>query len=196
MKRMLSLVLSAVLMISLAGCGGRESAEDVVKNAIEALKSYDTEKISAYWGGDSAIAEGDGQESEEMLQAIFEGITYEIVSSKEEETTASVEVKISNLDMSSVMGDTISELFVKLLGDSFSGGEQMSEEEQEQLFNDTFLEKLKSGEYETVEKTVTVSLTLTDKKWTIDQDNNEAYDALTGGMLTYAETMGNAFSAG
>ena len=178
MKRVLSLALSALLVFSMAGCGAKESAEDVVKNAVDSLKNYDTEQITAYWG-DSEIGD-QAEEDAAIMKAIFGNISYEIVSSQEEKETASVEVKVSNLDMGAVMGDTVSEVFVKLLEGAFSStGAEMSEEDQNKLFNDTFLEKLNSGEYDTVEKTVTVTLTLVDKKWTMDADNDEFYDELT-----------------
>ena len=86
------------------------------------------------------------------------------------------------------MGDVLAESFSKALEVAFSG-QEMSEDEQTEMMNNLFIEKINSGDYGAVEKEVDVSLSLVDGEWVINPNQTEAIDAMTGGMLTMANGL-------
>lgn len=191
MKKFIATCLAIVLVFCVSGCGSpssvRPSAQTVVENAIDAVKSSDMENISKYWG--STFTNGTLSETDsEIMESIFKGISYKIISAEEGDTTATVKVKISNIDTASALSDTMSEAFSKLFSSAFSGTE-MSEEEQNEMMNSMFIEKLQSGNYPTVEKDVSITLTLVNDEWVIDKNMTDAYDALTGGLFTFADDL-------
>lgn len=194
-KKACALVLAVCMLFSLSACGGgtsRESAETVVKNALDAVKSCDLDKMAEYWG-DEAIGTDDFTDdfvSEETIQAIFSGLTYEILDSEEKESTATVEVKISNVDMTQVMTDAMTELFSALSDEDFLAEiEQMTEEEAAQFFIDQFVEVLQRPDNARVENTVTVPLSLVDGKWVIDDATDDVVDAMLGGISALDDAM-------
>lgn len=191
MKKFISMCLALILVFCVSGCGNtssdRPSAQTVVENAIDAVKSADMENISKYWGNtftDTSLSETDS----EIMKSIFNGISYKIISAEEGDTAATVKVNISNIDAASALSDTMSEAISKLLSSAFSGSE-MSEDEQNEMMNSMFIEKLKSGNYQTVEKDVSINLTLENDEWAIDKNMTDAYDALTGGLFTFADNL-------
>ena len=50
MKKLVSIVMAIALGVSLAGCGGRASAESGVEDAIQAFQNADAEANEQYWG--------------------------------------------------------------------------------------------------------------------------------------------------
>ena len=186
MKRFVCVCMILVALFVITGCAGgsRPSAQSVVESAIDAVKAADSEKAANYWGNgfvESAQSESDA----EIVKAIFSGVSYKIISSDEQDETAVVKAKISNKDISSILSDTMADAFSEILSSAFSGGE-MSDAEQTEMMNKLFMEKLNSDDYGDVEQEVDISLSLVDGNWVIDKDQTEVYNALTGGLFSFA----------
>ena len=102
MKRAMATLLTAVILFSLAACGAkRESAQSVAENAIQAVQKLDDEQMQKYWGT-SSVSTNSSEISNlnaECIKAMFSNLTYEIVSSKESDATAIVNVKFTNIDL-------------------------------------------------------------------------------------------------
>ena len=64
MKKLVSIVMAIALGVSLAGCGGRASAESVVEDAIQAFQNADAEAIEQYWG-DTDFSSSNGTAEED-----------------------------------------------------------------------------------------------------------------------------------
>lgn len=197
-KKVSALVLVVCVLFSLSACGGpsRESAETVVKNALDAVKSCDFSKMAEYWGDGTISADDftDDLVDEEIVKAIFSGLAYEVLGSEEKESTATVEVKISNVDMAQVMTDTITELFSALSDENFlKEMEQMTEEDAAQYFTDQFMEALQRSDNARVESTVTIPLSLVDGKWVIDDASDAVVDAMLGGISALEDAMSDMF---
>lgn len=191
MKKVLSTVIAFAMLFALVGCGGGQTAaepmpEDTVKAGIETLKSVDTESAAAVWG-DSLSAESMGQ-GEEGLKALYSGIEYEIIGAEINEDTAIVTTKISNVDAATALTDALGEVFVKIF-EVVGTDEEITDEDSRKMFTELFVANLTSGEYDRTESTVDITLTKVDGEWVIDDNNDAAIDALTGGILTAAESL-------
>lgn len=191
MKKFLSVLMAFAMVFALAGCASEPSPEDAVKTAIESLKDFDSETAIPAWGGN--LSEENLDESEEAVKEIYSRIAYEIISSEVNDDTAIVTAKISNIDISSITTDAVAELFIELFS-QIGTDTAMTDEETQQFFTDLFVEKIKSGEYDRVEKTVDITLTKIGGEWVIDDGNDAAIDALTGGMLSAADEIAASFS--
>lgn len=137
-------------------------------------------------GDDTASGTEDEDMEIEMLRLVFQNLSYKIISSDEKGDEATVEAEITNTDMGSVMQELIQRLIVL----AFSG---IDESEIDAKMMEIMNQEVNKDEIETVTNTVTMNLKKTDGKWKISTDDALA-DALTGGMMTFAERMGSAFS--
>ncbi|MDD4564768.1 MAG: DUF4878 domain-containing protein [Eubacteriales bacterium] len=191
MKKVLSVFL-VIILAFVTGCGGGgETAEQAVKNALDAIKAADVEKASKYVDyekilnsdEEAADTESDAQ-SEEMAKMVLKNLQYKILESSEEKDTATVKVEITNLDMGNVMAGFVSQLFPL----AFSG---LSEEQMETKSMEIFTD-LVSTETKTVTKAVDISLSKKEDGWKIET-SDEFADAILGGMITYSENMNNSF---
>lgn len=83
MKKVSCVFLSLALVLLLIGCGAnRKSAQSVVEDAIDAVKSADQSVATGYWGDGISNAETDESDAK-MLKAMFGGISYNVISSEE-----------------------------------------------------------------------------------------------------------------
>ena len=205
-KKLSALALSCTLLLSLAACaGGRDSAETVVENGIEAFQSSDQEAIQSYWGdtdftGDVGSSAGgsssqDDDPSQALLEQLAGSLSYEITGSSEDESagTASVTVSFTNTDMSQVMSEFMSDIFSTALGYAFLPEDQQpSDEEMNQIMMDSLMECMESNKENTVTNTVDISLSLVDDEWKITP-TDEVIDAMVGGMFSYINSMDESF---
>lgn len=201
MKRVLCLGLALSMCLMFAACGPKVSAEAVVKNAIESVKSMDVDAMQGYWGNDQfkdissdeADAETDS-DSQEMMGLLVKYLDYQIIKVDEEKDTATVTVQITNLDMSSIMSEYVSEAFKEALSYAYLPEEQQpTAEEMEAKYMEIMTTLLTRADNPKVTNTVDISLSLVDKQWVINP-NAAAADAMLGGMSSFAEATSEAFS--
>lgn len=194
MKKVLSFIMALAMLFSLAACGAkRESAESVAEKAIQAVQNYDTEQMKQYWGK-TTVSTDDANMStldEKCIKEIFKNLTYEIVSSEEKETTATVTVKFTNIDSSSVFLDAFTAALQEAFAHIFD--EEYDEEAQDTFFSAEVLKNLTSGNYDMVTNEATIKLNLVDDQWVISEDNDEAFNAMCGDLNRFIEEMEKSF---
>ena len=188
MKRFIAFVIAAVMLFSLAACGtSRESAQSVAENAIKAVQQLDTEQIQKYWGtGKLDTGNGDGFDASEGSQAMVKNLTYEIVSAEETDSTATVNVKFTNVDVGAALSDAV----VAVLQKAFAGEETTEEDTDAE-----FIKALNSGNYDKVTKEATITLTLKDDAWVIDTANRgEVFNAMLADVNTVLDSLSKGVS--
>ena len=202
MKKLVSAAMAIALVVSLAGCSGRASAESVVEDAIQAFQNADAEAIEQYWGdADFSSSNETVQEdayTQQLLEQLAENLTYQITESVEDENegTAMVTVEFTNIDMSAVLAEWMGEMFSWALGYAFLPTEQQPSEEE---LNTMSMESLSSIMEEHADDKVTnivdVSLYLVDNAWKIDSSDT-VINAMMGGLIdsftSLEESLGTA----
>lgn len=190
MKKFMCMVLTVVLLVSLAGCSGRASAESVVEDAIQAFQSADVNAMRQYWGNTELTSSQDTTEddayAQQLLEQLASGLTYQITDSSEDTKagTATVTVEFTNIDMSTVFSEWMGEIFSQALGYAFlPAAQQPSEEELSELSIETFCDVVENHTDDKVTNTVDIPLSLVENEWKIDT-SDEVLDAMTGGMIT------------
>lgn len=189
MKRFIAFVIAAVMLFSLAACGtSRESAQSVAENAIKSVQQLDTEQMQKYWGtGKLDTGNGDGFDASEGSQAMVKNLTYEIVSAEETDSTATVNVKFTNVDVGAALSDAV----VAVLQKAFAGEETTEEDTDAE-----FIKALNSGNYDKVTKEATITLTLKDDAWVIDTANRgEVFNAMLADVNTVLDSLSKGVSS-
>lgn len=202
MKKVIALILAAAMIFALCACSGdtnggggadgdepevvkRDTAEETVVKALQALRDYDIDAAMYYWGStiaeDGEDADGDSADNTELFKAMFKNISCEIISAEENETTATVVVAITNIDLKTAMADAISASLAIMLQGS-------SDVDEDTLFATELLKAIEFGDYDSVTMEATVNLDLIDDKWVISEESKEAVmDAVLADAMSLFE---------
>ena len=177
MKNLFSVLLCAVLVFALAACGNTdtpdtprtpESASALALDALLApLKAGEFSKTDIL--ANSAFA----NEEEMMLSGIFGKFDYAIVGGEEGTDTATVDVKITMVDMGELFSAYLTEAMAHVTEADWDAD------------GSYFAEMAKGEAAVTRDFTVTVQMAKdADGAWTVAKDGNDAlYNALTGGLI-------------
>lgn len=175
MKKVLVLLLTFCLVM-LTACGA-PSPTDVLKADLENAKSS-PEEIMGEIGED-----GFGEEAmEQLIKKVLE-FDYELGEEKIDGETATVETTITTYPFGQMFANVVTNFITQAIS---SAGE-MSDEDMAKLMDDLLIEELEKAE-KTYKKTVSIELALEDGNWVV-QETEEMSDALTGGMISFAESM-------
>lgn len=217
MKRKLLVITAIMVMIAvLSGCGPKiPTPTETTNSFLQALKSQDAEAIASVYDGtdvdlleaasDSAEdneTDSDSETTDTGLEAVYEeqmlpkmlDFDYELSNEQIDGDKATVDVKITTYRIgdafTAFFSDYISQAFMLAFSDA-------SEEDLDALATTILAGKLADLSEKTYEKTATLSLSMKDDKWVVDniEDSDEFLDAITGGLVTSMKTMTDAFSA-
>lgn len=190
MKKIVALILSLAMVLSLAGCGEEKKAQEAVINLFEAFKAGDFEKAEGYLLKDADSDETEDGD-EDMFNHVFTKLDYTIVSSgKLDGENVDVTARITAPDMEVAVGDFFSKAIEFALENAFSET-PLSDEESAAEIERIFIEATEKEDLGTVTNEVTVKVVKTDEGWKVNSD--EAFvDAVTGGMMTALKEMENS----
>lgn len=169
MKRIISILLAVLMMFSFAGCRLSSPQKDLDAMLV-ALKSGDIESLAALNDQEDFDLEG-----QEQMVSIFSSLSWKFGETVEvDEDDARVNVQITTKDMK----DVFSEFMTQALSKAFQG-EDMSEEAVSQMLIDIINATEKTATFD-----VAVKMSLEeDGKWVIDEENEEFFNAITGGLM-------------
>lgn len=208
MKRMISILLAAVMALSFTACGTkRESAQQVVGKAITAVQEMDWETAQSYWDADAFdaatdIASDDSADSatdeqlEKVLEPMMQNLSYTITGSEEDEQagTATVSVDITNINMALVMAELVKNAVSDALTYAFMPADQQpTDKELDEKYMADLTALVTADDVETVTTSVDIPLTLVDDQWQISS-SEEAADAMMGGLISYVDSMSEQLS--
>lgn len=189
MKKALCALLALLLALSVAACGKKvPTPSETVSAALDALKSGDMTAAAKTWGGSISSIENSTDSDADIFKLLFKNLTYSVLSETEDGSAATVKVKLSNTDMSAVMGDVLAEAMQTALSSALSGKE-MDETKTQKMVMDSLKDKMTNGSYSTAEKEVEFQLTMTDGVWTLSQPDDTVIDALTGGLMSAGTSL-------
>lgn len=200
-SKVLCLILVAVMVVAcLAACGGvspEKLAEQAVSTCIDALKMGDLETAANYLVDADIIEAGDdGEDSamnESMTKIVFGKLNYKILSStKVDDSTVTVKVEISNVDMKPVFTEFFTQALQYAFANAFADP-QPTEEETNQKMEEIFNSCISKEDLTTVTEEVDVKVVKDGDGWIIEGDDTLA-NALLGGLLNVVEELEDSFS--
>jgi HAMP domain-containing protein len=183
MKRLPAIILTLILVILFFTSCGSKNPQDVLKSRMDALISGDFDAIDV---AQMSLAEVELSKEEEaaqakMWKALFGGMKYQIGESTIDGDKAKVEIKINTISMSTILSNYL----VQAMSHMFD--EKQWDADGQELLKLITDENAQRGDF-----TATVNMTKKSGSWTIDEENDEFYNALLGGIKDFADSLGGS----
>lgn len=175
------------LIFSMTACKKTEfpAADESVKGFFTALGKADLKEAEKYCKSDTTNFTYSDPQEEKLINLIFSKLTYEITSSEVDADTATVKVKLTNVDLQLVF----EEMYGKIFDDAYNSA--LSEEGEEELSDDDMAVKmmgyLEEGISDPEASVLTSEFEITLKKdnskkiWVI-QDDDAFMNNITGNL--------------
>lgn len=167
--------------------------EKVVSNYLNALKSKDLETAKTFVSreDDQIFTEiEDGELAYQML-TILETLSFNIISTEVNDSTATVKAKVKNIDMDPAMRNFISEL-VSLSFSNLEEGINLDEETLKTKQKEIFSTVLEANRDITIETEVDIQLIKSSTGWLLVR-SEELEDGITGGLLSIRKDFKSIF---
>ncbi len=198
------IALVMVLMLLLTACSistssNTETAEQAVSNALNAFKTLDKETISKYLDYDELIdnevEENEQELADEQIKKMLSKLEYMIVSSEENEDTATVKTEITNINMEKVIREMLGNMFTLAMGEAFKDESiKLTDEEMEQKTYELFDQAIEKYKDEKVTNVIDIKLNKVDGRWKIGIDES-MQNAVMGNLLKATNDINNSFNS-
>lgn len=185
MKKVVSMILCAVLMLGVfAGCGAQKP-EDVIKSEFKAISSLKDDEYTKVLG-DSLGQSGLGTDNEEKLvEALLKNLSCETGKSTVNGDTATVSCKITNVNF----GEAIQQGYQDALANAIANMGTLSEDELTQQTSDILVDALVNADTSNkITLDVNIELKKVSGKWEI-QESDELTNAIVGDMINAMQEL-------
>lgn len=209
MKKLISICLLMLMLLSLVGCGAAKP-EATVEKFFSASQKLDTETMA------STIVPSNKKDIEDIKNmmskeqypaeqiAMYENllgyvkgnaakITYKVTGSEINGDKAIVTVDCKYVDVGPVIKATMGILMAKFTSMALSGT-QITEEQTNQMLVDTFKQQVNLVSETYKETTVKVSCVKQNNTWYISEANEEMKDVILSGFISASKDMGQLFN--
>lgn len=180
MKKVIVLLLCCSIVFVLTGCG-----RPTAKHALEKyLKDVRTGAFLEDSDSAREVIDEMDLTDDAVADLLLSKLSYEILSVQEEEDKATAEVKISNVDMDSVLEKALTGYLAEALDKAMSeDGKDISDEVYGQMFLAHISKEIQREDVKMVSNTVEVQMSYIGDQWEIEP-SADFYDAILGGMLS------------
>ena len=189
----ISLIMCACIMVLLTACGVSKPEKTVAKyfdlakkTDYAAMKELVLTDESKSQLETLATEDEDTKELMDYIKECGKKIEYKIVSTKIDNFNATVQVSCKFVDGTPFMSAVISGVIKKTLE---SAGNDMTEEEINKIYTDSFNEQLGKTEETFTEKTFEIQLDQEGDTWIIDDDGNILYNVVMANLVEYGSTL-------
>lgn len=184
MKRFVAIILMLFLLPGLYGCSVGESPKDVANNFLTALQQTDFEKASALVeNAEMANEFQQAMDAEEgkAAKAMLSKIAFELGKAEESEDKATVEAKITSLDVGRIVANLMKELMPMTFASVFSD-EPDTEEKTQEAVDQYIMNAINDPNAPKTTTEVKINLVKTKDGWKIAEDNEKMLSALVGNV--------------
>lgn len=182
LKNICLVLLIMACMFTLTSCKEVENAEKAVTDFMTAIQNCDYETMASIGNGmDADKINTTDEQDKQIFDNLFNKTTYEIKSAElQEDKSVLVTTDITTVDVGKAYSTAITNSFSQLLSNAFSG-EELSDEESEQIIIDNLVNELNNSNTGTVTTTVNIKVLKVDKTWKVDCDD-AFINAITGNL--------------
>lgn len=190
MKKIFLILISTLLVFTLASCSSKETPKEVVEKGITAIKDLNLIQIQKYFDTDEISDENDifGQdfdvENLEIFRLMTKNLTYEIIDANTDDKVATVKAKITNFNMTIIMREFISKALI--LAFEQIGEAEVDDEAMQEKMEDLLIELLSKEDNEMITTEVDIKLNEVEGEWKIDL-NDDLVNALFGGLSSVVD---------
>lgn len=184
LTRLLLILATITFIFSMAACTDSDfpKAEESVNGFFKSLSEADFKTAETYCVSDTGSFAFTDPKEEKLAKLIFSKTKCEIISSVEEGDTATVKVKVTNLDLQKIF----EEIFGKIFGEAFDSaleGEEMSDEESKEMIMKYLEESISNPAASVLTKEFEIILNKDNgKKMWVIKDNDALVNNLTGNL--------------
>jgi hypothetical protein len=182
-KCLLIMVIIATFF-SLTACGDSNfpKAEESVNGFFQSLSEGDLETVQSYCvSGTSDFTFTDPQE-EKLVKLMFSKTEHEIVSSEEDGDTATVKVKVTNVDFEKIFEEVMAKVTEEAF-DAALNAKEISEEETMEMMMKYLEESMSNQDAPVLTNEFDITLNKdSDKKIWVIQDNEDLIKNISGNM--------------
>lgn len=169
------LIISAILMVSLTGCGRKP--EETVKLYFNSLQKQDIKTATSCLYNSKPVS-FQNSEQEKLVKLIFSRLEYETESETINNYTAKVKTKIISIDLAKIMSSMVSKLLPKILASSQNNNDTSS------MVYQYLSDSIKDSNAPTITSEIDINLIkdANTKKWVIVSDE-DLTNAMTGNFI-------------
>ena len=193
-KRLVAMVLAAVLVFALAGCTPEKKAERAVNSFLSEIKKVNIENALSYVDK-AEETKGDwlNENTELFIEELFSRLDYEIITSEiVDENTINVTVKLTNVDMKPVIKEFVAEAMKYALS-NIGADPEPTEDEVNAKMIEILKTCLNKEGLEMVTMDATIEVVLVEGAWKISIDGS-LMNAMLGGLSYAAWDLSKSFS--
>lgn len=192
LKKIISVVISAVLVLSLCACSSsastpQEAVEGFAKLYQEQKYTKAFEYVSNY---DGLSFDGEQEQTQKMVDAAAKSIKIEVTGSTGTESPYGVVAQVTTVDMREIYELAMAKVTEDIIGGTLSG-ETISEQDMEKKLAETCVEFASASDAPTVTTEAVFNLEKTDNKWYIVMDDMTV-NIITGFMSEADENFRKA----
>lgn len=168
------LIISAILMVSLTGCGRKP--EETVKLYFNSLQKQDIKTATSCLYNSKPVS-FQNSEQEKLVKLIFSRLEYETESETINNYTAKVKTKITSIDLAKIMSSMVSKLLPKILASSQNN-------DTSSMVYQYLSDSIKDSNAPTITSEIDINLIkdANTKKWVIVSDE-DLTNAMTGNFI-------------
>lgn len=184
LSRWLLILITITFFFSMTACTDSDfpKAEESVTGFFKALSEADLKTVETYCASDSGNFKFTDPKEEKLVKLMFSKTECEILSSVEEGDTATVKVKVTNMDLQKIFEEMFGKIFEEAFDSALEGGEVSDEDSEEKIMK--YLEESMSkpdAPVLTNEFDITLNKDNGKKIWVI-KDNEALMNNLTGNL--------------
>ncbi len=203
MKKNIRLVALLLVIFALSACSSFPKPEKTVRLYLDSAKKFDFETMKTliaseeYQEQHSKMANNTDEGAKNFMDYLREcapKIEYTIFDSEIKEETATVKVFCKYVDGGVLMKDVIYEVIKGTLTNAITGGKELTEEENEQLYVEAINNILPNIEEKMIEQTIDVTLHKTETGWIIDGGEEELYNVAMANFMNASKELIESFN--
>ena len=180
MKKIVAVLLAVIMVVSLSSCSmlkAKNTPEEVVGNYLDALKTFDTEAMDACYymveSSDATLTEEDN----ELLEAMYGSLTYEITGSEVDGMEAVVSVKAEKVDYTAAVTE-----MTNTIVDAISAGELVYEELTDEDYMEVLYECLEAEDAKRLTSEFEVKCIRIANTWYLNAEDTSLEDFIYEGL--------------
>ena len=196
-SKMISFIIVLAMMVALlAGCGETKQAEAAVNDTLAAIKALDFETVGDHLDVEDIMQSGESTSSlldtDVLTKNLFGKLEYEILSSKKiDGSTVMVKTKITTVEIAPVLDEFLAEALDYLFS-SILASPQPSDETISAELEKIFVECLSKEDAAKVTTEVDIKVVKVGNIWQVET-SEELASALLGGYEQALEDLNNTF---
>lgn len=194
-KKIVTLLMLLIFTWTFVGCGPKPDA--TVTNFFTSIKQGDLQKAATFMKSDANSKNElkfDDASQEKVIKSLFAKVDYQMGKAVVNGNTATVDVKVTSVDITKVYAKMIQDLLGKYMSQAMSG-EKVDEQKQNAEIMDYLVNAINDANAEKLNSDVQVKLVKDKSGWLIDP-SEDLFNAITGNLEKISGSGNSAQSSG